>query len=254
VDGDGKADACVRTSGDFRCHLSTGTGFGEAIIGPPFVDFFFSTHKYYSTIRLADLDGDGDKDLCVRTGDGLRCWRWTGANFTGAPLVGPPLSNAFAWDRMEYYASLRFADVDADGKADVCGRSAHSLSCWLSDGNGFPTQVDGPAWSDAAGFGAIIYGPSLRMSGGGPTCRPVTEVCANGKDDDCDGDVDEACTVTTPPPPPEPPTPPVTPEPPVTEAPPDMTVRGGCAAVDGAALGWAVLALFGLRRGRNRGC
>jgi hypothetical protein len=252
VDGDGRADACVRTAGDFRCHLSTGTGFGDAIIGPPLVDFFFGTHAYYSTIRLADVDGDGDKDVCVRTGDGLRCWKWTGANFTKEALVGPPLSNAWAWDRMEYYASIRFADVDADGRADVCGRSSLSLVCWLSDGSGFPTRVDGPAWSDAAGFAAILYGSSLRLSGGGPTCRPAPEACANGKDDDCDGDVDEGCTLTTPAPPPAQPPTPVTPAPPATEAPADRTVRGGCATVDGAALAWAVLTLPALGRGKRR--
>jgi uncharacterized protein (TIGR03382 family) len=248
VNGDGRADACVRTAGDFRCHLSTGEGFGEAVIGPPLVDFFFSRHRYYSTIRLADVDGDGDRDLCVRTGDGLRCWRWTGETFGGEALVGPALSDANGWGAFEYFSTIRFADVDADGRDDVCARSAAGLHCWLSDGNGFPTRVDGPAWSDAAGFGLFLYPPSLRLAGGGPRCRPVAEVCGNAQDDDCDGEVDEGCAVPPPVPPPTPPvSPPTTPAP--EAPPPGGTVFGGCQATGaGPPLGLALLALAARRR------
>jgi uncharacterized protein (TIGR03382 family) len=163
-------------------------------------------------------------------------------------LVGPALSDASGWGAFEYFSTIRFADVDADGRDDVCARSAAGLHCWLSDGNGFPTRVDGPAWSDAAGFGLFLYPPSLRLAGGGPRCRPVAEVCGNAQDDDCDGEVDEGCAVPPPVPPPTPPvSPPTTPAP--EAPPPGGTVFGGCQATGaGPLLGLALLALAARRR------
>lgn len=256
VNGDGKADACVRTAEDFRCHLSTGAGFGDVIKGPPLIDFFFSWHRYYSTIRLADIDGDGDRDLCVRTGHGLRCWKWNGQTHAGDPVEGPALSDAAGFNAFEAYSTVRFADVNADGRADVCARGAAGLKCWLSDGTGFPTRVDGPDWSDAAGFGLFIYPPSLRLAGGGPRCAPRPEVCGNGKDDDCDGVVDEECGTAAPSPPalesPRAPTPATT-EPTSSTPParPGGQVLGGCEAAGGLPASLALLAL-GLRRRRPR--
>lgn len=253
VDADGKADLCARTANDFRCYRSTGEGFSDAIIGPPLVDLFFEKHRYYSTIRLADVDGDEDLDLCVRTGHGIRCWTWEGTNFGTTALEGPPLSDANGWAGIDFYKSIRFADVNADGKADVCARSMAGLHCWLSNGRGFPTQVDGPAWSDAAGFGGLLYPPSLRIAGGGPRCRPVAEVCGNLVDDDCDGAVDEDCNLaTTLPRPaqrtPETPAAASEPSPVAPAAKEDNLVIGGCASVGGLdllALAWV---LVGLRR------
>jgi hypothetical protein len=258
VNADGKADLCTRTSMDYRCYLSTGEGFGDAIIGPPLVDFFFERHRYYSTLRLADVDGDRDLDVCVRTGHGIRCWTWDGAGFGTTALEGPPLSDATGWGGLDYYRSIRFADVNADGKADVCARSVAGLHCWLSNGRGFPTQVDGPAWSDAAGFGGLLYPPSLRIAGGGPRCRPVAEVCGNAVDDDCDGVADEGCATTTPPTAtaPTPTDVPVKPdvegprETPAeaTRAPGGGLVTGGCSAGGGEALVVALVLLLVRRR------
>jgi Phosphodiester glycosidase/FG-GAP-like repeat len=165
VNGDGKADACIRTGTEFRCHLSEGQSFAaDPVLGPPLHDYFFSLHRYYSTLRLLDMDGDGDQDLCVRGGNGIVCWKWEGENWGKTMLNGPPLADATGWADPTYYRTIRAGDVNADGKEDLCARSAFGLSCWLSDGNGFPTQVDGPAWSNATWHG-LIHAPSLRLSG-----------------------------------------------------------------------------------------
>src|SRR5678815_2656683 len=59
--------------------------------------------------------------------------------------------------------TIRMADVDGDGKADLCARHSAGFSCWLSDGNGFPTEVTGPVLSNANGWDAIQFYSTLRM-------------------------------------------------------------------------------------------
>jgi hypothetical protein len=191
VDADGRADLCARTSADYRCHLSLGSGFGDAIVGPALSDADgWGDYDNYSTLRLADIDGDGLLDVCGRANAGLRCWRFLGTAFSTQEVASDALANDDGWDGDSYVRTIRFADVDGDGRADVCGRGAQGLSCWLSLGTAFGDAVAGPAWSDAQGFASpSVYG-TLRM--GPPRCIAVAERC-NGRDDDCDGVVDEDC-------------------------------------------------------------
>ncbi len=201
VNGDDRADLCVRTASDFRCHLSTGTGFGGPLTAAIMADANgWNDLTNYSTIRLGDIDGDGDGDVCARANARVVCWRFDGQTF-GSAVNGPELSDDSGWDAADHYRSLRLADVNGDGKADLCARAAAGLRCWLSNGSGFPTQLTGPEWTDAAGFDAATYYPTLRIAGPRrPRCVVATEVC-NGQDDDCDGDTDEGfasgepCTV-----------------------------------------------------------
>jgi hypothetical protein len=81
--------------------------------------------------------------------------------------------------------------MNGDGKADLCGRSASGFSCVPSTGTGFGSAIDLGEMTDTGGWGNSIYYSTILM--GGPSCVPSAEVC-NGKDDDCDGQIDEgAC-------------------------------------------------------------
>jgi hypothetical protein len=166
VDGDGRADLCARSSTDFRCHLSTGEGFGPAIVGPAWSDASgWNQYDNYSTIRLGDLDGDGDRDVCARANAGIVCAPWEGSTF-GTTLSGPPFSDTEGFDKPEYFRTIRFADVDGDGKADLCARRSAGFRCYFSNGFSFPSFIEGPEWSDAAGFADPKYYATIRMAGG----------------------------------------------------------------------------------------
>jgi hypothetical protein len=166
VDGDGRADLCGRSTTDYRCHLSTGAGFGAAIAIAEVADARgWDDYANYSTLRLADVDGDGDLDLCGRADSGMGCWPFEGGAF-GARVAGPALSDASGWAQPAHYRTIRFADVDADGDEDLCARASAGVLCWIADGTGaFPTRIDGPTWSNASGWGDARYHATLRIAG-----------------------------------------------------------------------------------------
>ena len=166
VTGDGKADVCGRGWGGFECWISTGTAF--TAVGT-YVDAFSDTNgggniNSYSTLQLADIDGDSKLDLCGRTSAGYECYKGDGTGKFPTHVAGPPLSDAQGWNGAKYFSTIQLADINGDGKADVCGRGVAGISCWLSNGSGFPTQITGPALSDASGWGAGIYDSTITFA------------------------------------------------------------------------------------------
>lgn len=192
VDGDARADVCARAAAGVQCHLSQAEGFSGAIEGPAWSDASgWGDYDNYSTIRFADIDADGDADLCGRANAGVRCHRWTGEAFEPDAIVGPELSDDSGWSNVRFYSTIRFADVDGDGMADLCARAAAGLRCWPSQGDAFGEPWIGPEWSDDAGFDAPGLYETLRAVR--PMRRCVVEESCNGEDDDCDGTIDEQC-------------------------------------------------------------
>jgi GH25 family lysozyme M1 (1,4-beta-N-acetylmuramidase) len=152
VNGDGKADACARAPSGITCALSTGTGFGTPFAGPAWSDAAgWDTPSRYRTIRFPDIDGDRKADACGRSSDGIHCALSTGNGF-GPDIAGPAWSDGAGFGAAAYASTIQFPDIDGDGKADVCARTAAGISCALSNGSGFGPVFAGPAWSDAAGW------------------------------------------------------------------------------------------------------
>jgi hypothetical protein len=175
LDGDGRADLCARANAGVVCWTSEKTPFGTPVTGPSWSDESgWSATQYFSTLRLADIDGDGNADLCARAAKGIVCHKSTGTGF-GPEIAGPGWSDAAGFASAKYYGTLRFGDIDGDGKADVCVRAAKGIGCVLSTGDGFGAAIDGPEWSDASGWGDFLYWSSIRL----------TDVNGDGKADLC---------------------------------------------------------------------
>jgi GH25 family lysozyme M1 (1,4-beta-N-acetylmuramidase) len=164
VDGDGKADLCERGAAGMVCALSDGKGFPTEIAGPAWSDAAgWNQPQYYQSIQLVDINGDGRADLCGRGKNGITCSIFDGREFL-PEIAGPAWTDAAGWDKPPYAETIRYADVDGDGLADVCGRSGDGVLCELSNGKGFPVEVVGPKWSDAAGWNASEYYTTLQFA------------------------------------------------------------------------------------------
>ncbi len=163
VDGDERDDVCGRTADGFQCHLSDGAGFPTSIAMDDLADGVGWGHpRYYGTIRMGDLDGDGRADVCGRAALGLRCWLSTGTGF-GAVWAGPDWSDEAGWDDHSWWSSIRLIDLDGDGLTDACGRGGAGIECSLSTGTGFGPVIVGPEWSDAGGWGDWSNAATLRF-------------------------------------------------------------------------------------------
>jgi FG-GAP-like repeat/Insecticide toxin TcdB middle/N-terminal region len=130
--------------------------------------------EHFLTIQFPDINGDGLPDICGRSRRGIECYLGTGKGFLSTAILGPfwansdePLSRAgvtspsphlvdtdgTTWESepggARYYAGIRFADINGDGKADVCARRRDGVVCHLSAGTGFTEKVVGPDLKDA---------------------------------------------------------------------------------------------------------
>ena len=165
VNGDGKADLCARSDAGPQCWLSTGEGFGSSISGPSMRDADgYNDVKYYSTIRFADINGDGKDDFCARFKDGFKCYLSTGSSFDSSPVPLGDMSDNQGWGYEEYYSTIRVGDINGDGKADVCGRGIAGIMCWISNGGSFQSSFVAIPWNNTGNWNQNIYYPSIRMA------------------------------------------------------------------------------------------
>lgn len=174
VTGDGLDDACVRlvapASGapGIYCAENLGRRFGGFFQwSASFGADWEASESYWSTIRYPDVNGDGFHDICGRFSDGIRCALSRGRSGFGMSFVWlPDLADgqAVVWSRPQYYQTIQFTDLDADGRDDLCVRAPNGIKCALSAGTSFqgfrdwlPNQfTDTAEWdNDAAYWGTI---------------------------------------------------------------------------------------------------
>jgi len=97
---------------------------------------------------MADLDGEGAADLCVRDTGGMQCWL-AGVRSFDRLFPAPALSDAAGWRVPERHRTIRLADVSGDGRADLCANDAIGLGCWISNGRAFERIWNAPSIGDA---------------------------------------------------------------------------------------------------------
>ena len=193
VNGDGHADVCGRGYWGISCALGRGDGTFEAAqlwttdYGNPGGWGFL---QYGSTIMLGDLNGDGRDDICARGGAGIYCSLSTGNSFSRSVLAGTDFADSGDWYNPIYYSSLRLADVNGDGFADVCGRGYYGISCALGKGDGTfkPSRLWTSDFRNALGWDQLQYGSTMMFA----------DINGDGMDDVCGrGIAGVYCAVST---------------------------------------------------------
>ncbi|MBY3093322.1 hypothetical protein HFO72_21355 [Rhizobium laguerreae] len=177
-------DICGRDDRGIICYAATANGFDLAnpIRGPDWSDVTapnpllpadpndparratdWSKQAHYGTIGFIDFENKGASGVCGRDRAGVVCYRNIGGKFDLAnPITGPRLSGTIefpsyfspapqptGWAVEARWRSISYADVNGDGKADICGREASGYQCHLSDNTGFSlTPIAGAALTD----------------------------------------------------------------------------------------------------------
>ncbi|TMQ18686.1 MAG: hypothetical protein E6J90_19610 [Deltaproteobacteria bacterium] len=181
INGDGKADICGRASGGLYCALSTGSSF----TAPTFWTTGYSdaggwagAQYYWGTIEFPDLNGDGKADVCGRASGGLYCALSTGSSFTAPTYWTSAYSDPTGWVSADYYwRTIKYADLNGDGKTDVCGRASGGMYCSLSTGGAFTAPTfwttgysDAGGWAGAQYYWGTIELPDLDGDGKADVC------------------------------------------------------------------------------------
>jgi len=148
LNGDELTDICGVNETGVHCALNGGgIPFGETV---PWTELFGDINTpsgwwfepdNHMTIRFPDIDGNGVADVCGRSDYGIVCAYGTGDGFypySSWWIETPLFSNYDGWHLdPRRYGSIRFIDINGDGRDDVCGREATGFSCYASTGNGF---------------------------------------------------------------------------------------------------------------------
>lgn len=125
MDGDGRADLVYRAAntGMWVLRRSTGAAFGNPeLLGQ------WNAAVNWSNVALADVDGDGDRDIVARrpaNGD------WHVGLYARSPsstIVSRVFGN---FTTAVNWANLTVADFNGDGRADVVGRNPATNVWWL---------------------------------------------------------------------------------------------------------------------------
>jgi FG-GAP-like repeat len=147
VDGDKRADVCVLAEEGIVCARSTGTAFEAAHTWMPKASIA-PAFDAFEVFELGDVDGDGRADLCSRSVD------------DGRVVIACALSTGHAFGRLDRWSldfdaadatTLRLADINGDGRADLCGiaHDGGSVVCALSTGRAFTRAT---TWGVDAGL------------------------------------------------------------------------------------------------------
>jgi hypothetical protein len=112
-------DAIVaRLMEDLPANLPQASPFGGAVPWDLWDNTFSDANgwnqpQYGTTLMFADINGDGMADVCGRGQAGIYCELSTGFDGFGPIfLAQSAFSDANGWNLLNYYSSLRFADVN----------------------------------------------------------------------------------------------------------------------------------------------
>jgi hypothetical protein len=168
LNGDGRADACMRKTDGVYCALAGAGGFANySRWTTEFSDALGWAIDYHgTTIQLGDINGDGLADVCGRGGAGIICATSNSASFVGPSLRSTSFSDGAGWAAYPaYYRSIRLADVNGDGRADVCGRGGAGIFCVLANtvGSFGAEALWTTEFSDGAGWLGDNYGTTIQL-------------------------------------------------------------------------------------------
>ena len=144
VDGDRRADLCGLGRDGVVCALATSLAHSRRRArGPPGGGLREAPLRRHSAWRRES----GRMHPLLTTG--IVCARSTGSTFAPPRPWLAEMTDSEGWKASTYADTLALADVDGDGRADVCGRGPDGIHCALSRRTSFARAE---LWSNGADF------------------------------------------------------------------------------------------------------
>ena len=117
--------------------------------------------QYYSTIQLADVDGDGGQELLGRSSQGMELWTFVPENGQWQALaVEGPFADSGGWNSAPHYSTIQTGDIDGDGADELLGRSPSGMETYKWDkdkGEWTHLRAANPAFTDAGSWNHPQY-------------------------------------------------------------------------------------------------
>lgn len=192
INNDGLTDVCGRGKDGIYCATYNDTTetfqSGHYWTKANFSDAANWKHaQYASTIRLGDINGDGDTDVCGRGGAGMYCGLSDGSgSFTGVNSVAAPFFGNASMGTPQRYETIVLTDTNGDGADDICGRGPFGIYCAIATGNQSGPMFQGvtTTWinnfGDNFGWGsAEVYWGTVQPANA-DSMEDGTEFCGRG--------------------------------------------------------------------------
>ena len=128
----------------------------------------WNQHAYYSTIQLADVDGDGTDELLARASDGLHVWKFnpSSATWSGLPTL-TNLSDDHGWDSSRaYYGTIQAANLIGSPAEEVTARGGSGMIVWALENGHWKELVRGGPFSDLDGWNHPEYFSTIQTDPG----------------------------------------------------------------------------------------
>jgi hypothetical protein len=143
---DGKPDIAATNSSADSLGLLLGNGSGGFTPAPGSP---LTTGDYPRSVRIADVNEDGHKDLVDAASNDVEIWIGNG---TGGFAVANPVT-------MDYPGDIVVADIDGDGHDDLAADSDGAVKVLLGDGTGgFSPQPGSPFAAPLLGIVSVAAG------------------------------------------------------------------------------------------------
>jgi hypothetical protein len=134
VDGDGRMEIVGRASNGVNVLKFTppAVPWSQFPRTVPFLDSQnWNQPQYYETIRTGDIDGDGRAEILGRSAQGVLIYKYDPSTRSFLQMPdGPPWTDSSGWAGVEYYDTIRLADVDGDGQQELLARDAYAMEVW----------------------------------------------------------------------------------------------------------------------------
>lgn len=147
--GDGAQDLVFRSNAGLRVYRLNSAGnnfslmFSSTVCANGSTTYGTGCDKNFTSIWYPDINADGRADVCYRANEGMKCVLSTGTSFSGYVSTAICANGSTGCNDADNYETIRFADMNGDGKFELVYRSDSGMRAYMLNeaGNGFTTII-----------------------------------------------------------------------------------------------------------------